>query len=138
MPTDEKILGFANRWYPEAVVSARSVTLPSGRRINLIAAPAFLATKFEAFHMRGKNDVVMSHDLEDIVNVVEGRRLIVDEVATADTKLRTYLAMRFEELGRHPDFENTLPGLVAYDELYQNRIEAVRHRISAIAGLENQ
>lgn len=138
MPTDEKILGFANRWYPEAVVSARSVTLPSGRRINLIAAPAFLATKFEAFHTRGRNDVVMSHDLEDIVNVVEGRRLIVDEVATADTKLRTYLAMRFDELGRHPDFENTLPGLVAYDELYQNRIEAVRYRISAIAGLENQ
>lgn len=35
-------------------------------------------------------------------------------------------------------FENTLPGLVAYDELHQSRIEAVRHRISAIAGLETQ
>jgi predicted nucleotidyltransferase len=136
MPTDETILGFANRWYPVAAASATSMTLPSGRRINLISAPAFLATKFEAFHTRGKNDVVMSHDLEDIVNVLEGRRLIVDEVAAADAGLRAYLAMRFDELGRHPDFENTLPGLVAYDELFQSRIAAVRHRISAIAGLE--
>lgn len=138
MPTDENILGFANRWYSLAAASATSVTLPSGRRINLISAPAFLATKFEAFHTRGKNDVVMSHDLEDIVNVVEGRQLIVDEVSAADTQLRTYLAMRFDELRRHTDFENTLPGLVAYDELFQSRIEAVRHRISAIAGLESQ
>jgi hypothetical protein len=103
-----------------------------------ISAPAFLATKFEAFHTRGKNDVVMSHDLEDIVNVVEGGRLIVNVVAAADAGLRAYLAMRFDELGRHPDFENTLPGLVAYDELFQSRIAAVRHRISAIAGLEPQ
>jgi predicted nucleotidyltransferase len=138
MPTDEKILGFANRWYPEAASTARPITLPSGRRINLISAPAFLATKFEAFHTRGNNDVVMSHDLEDIVNVVEGRLVIVDEVAVAETSLRAYLAMRFAELRQHPDFENTLPGLIAYDELFQRRIEAVRYRISAIARFEPQ
>ena len=61
---------------------------------------------------------------------------VIAEVAAADAELRAYLAMRFDELGRHPDFENTLPGLVAYDELFQSRIAAVRHRISAIAGLE--
>jgi predicted nucleotidyltransferase len=136
MPTDEKILGFSNRWYPEAAASAVLIALPSGRRISLISAPAFLATKFEAFHTRGKNDVVMSHDLEDIVNVIEGRQAIVEEVAAAEPALRTYLAMRFRELGQHPDFDNALPRLVAYDELYQNRIEAVRNRISAITGLE--
>lgn len=136
MPTDEKILGFANRWYPVAASSAVRVALPSGRGINLISAPAFLATKFEAFHTRGNSDVVMSHDLEDIVNVVEGRPVIVAEVAAAEPELRAYLAMRFSELRQHRDFENTLPGLVAYDELHQRRIEAVRLRISAIAGLE--
>jgi predicted nucleotidyltransferase len=113
MPTDEKILGFSNRWYPAAAASAVSITLPSGRRISLISSPAFLATKFEAFHTRGKNDVVMSHDLEDIVNVVEGRHAIVEEVAAAESALRDYLAIRFRELTQHPDFENALPGLVA-------------------------
>lgn len=135
MPTNENILGFSNRWYPTAAASADVMALPSGRRISLISAPAFLGTKFEAFHTRGKNDMVMSHDLEDIINVVEGRRGVVEEVSVADPALRAYLAMRFRELRQHTDFDNTLPGLVAFDELYQSRIEAIRSRISAIAGL---
>ena len=134
MPTDESILGFSNRWYPAAVASA-SITLPSGRRISLISAPAFLATKFEAFHTRGGNDVLISHDLEDIVNVVEGRQVIVEEIAAAESGLRTYLVIKFRELTRNPDFTNALPGLVTYDDLYQSRIQAVRDRTSAIAGL---
>lgn len=134
MPTDEKILGFANRWYPVAAASAVRVALPSGREINLISAPAFLATKFEAFHTRGNSDVVMSHDLEDIVNVLEGRPAIVSEVAAAQADLLAYLVMRFGELRQHRDFENTLPGLVAYDELHRSRIEAVLQRITAISG----
>jgi hypothetical protein len=36
---------------------------------------------------------------------------------------------------RHRDFDNTLPGLVVYDDLYDSRIETVRHRITAIANL---
>ena len=137
MPTDESILGFSNRWYPAAVASASSIALPSGQRISLISAPVFLATKFEAFHTRGRNDVLISHDLEDIVNVVEGRPLIVEEVAAAESGLRAYLAVRFRELTRNPDFANALPGLVAYDDLYESRIQAVRNRTSAIAGLES-
>lgn len=136
MPTDESILGFSNRWYPAAVASALSTALPSGRRINLISAPAFLATKFEAFDTRGKSDVLISHDLEDIVNVVEGRSMIVEEITAAESALRAYLAMKFRELSRNPDFANALPGLVAYDDLYQSRIQTVRDRASAIAELD--
>jgi hypothetical protein len=33
----------------------------------------FVATKFEAFHGRGNNDHLASHDLEDIITVVDGR-----------------------------------------------------------------
>ena len=137
MPTDESILGFSNRWYPAAVASASAIALPSGRRISLISAPVFLATKFEAFQTRGRNNVLISHDLEDIVNIVEGRLGIVEEVAAAESGLRAYLAARFRELTRNPDFANALPGLVAYDDLYESRIQAVRHRTSAIAGLES-
>ena len=136
MPTDERILGFSNRWYPAAVASASSIALPSGRRIRLISAPAFLATKFEAFDTRGKSDVLISHDLEDIVNVIEGRAVIVEEIAGAESALRACLAVKFRELSRNPDFANALPGLVAYDDLYQSRIHTVRDRTSAIAELD--
>lgn len=72
MPTDGAVLGFSNRWYPLAAASATRLALPSGNEINLISTPAFLATKFEAFQNRGRGDLLMSHDLEDIINVVEG------------------------------------------------------------------
>lgn len=53
MPTDEAVLGFANRWYAEAASSAMRVRLPTGRTVNFISVPSFLGTKFEAFGTRG-------------------------------------------------------------------------------------
>lgn len=138
MPAAERILGFANRWYPLAIAGASAVTLPSGRKIRLISAPAFLATKLEAFATRGKSDLMSSHDFEDIINVIEGRIGIEAEVADAGGELAIYLASRFAEIARDPDFENTLPGLVVYDELYEDRIRRVRERINLIAALDTK
>lgn len=135
MPTDERILGFSNRWYAEAAASALRVALPSGREINLIAAPAFLATKFEAFQTRGGGDVLISHDFEDIVNVIEGRASIVDEVHAASPALRAYLAAQFAAVSAAPGFDKALPGLVAFDELHAQRIGSVRRRMAAIAAM---
>ena len=135
MPTDETVLGFSNRWYAEAAATAMRLTLPSGTAINLISAPAFLATKFEAFRTRGKADLLQSHDFEDIINVVEGRLSILEEVGAGGTALRTYLAEQFARIIAMPDFDNLLPGLVAYDALHNQRVAAVKDRISAIAGL---
>ena len=73
MPTVKEILGFANRWYPLALETAQPVVLPSGVVIQWIAAPVFIGTKFEAFKDRGQDDAYLSHDLEDIMTVIEGR-----------------------------------------------------------------
>lgn len=136
MPSDESVLGFSNRWYPEAVASAMRLSLPSGTAINLISAPAFLATKFEAFRTRGKADLLMSHDFEDIINVVEGRLSIVEEVGAGGTALRTYLAQQFADISTRESFMNVLPGLVAFDDLYEQRLARVRRRIAALAAME--
>lgn len=136
MPTDERVLGFANRWYPLAIASASVVSLPSGNRIRLISAPAFLATKLEAFGSRGQGDLMSSHDFEDIINVIDGRPGIEAEVADAGGELANYLASRLAEIARDANFDNTLPGLVVYDELYEERIRRVRERISLITVLD--
>jgi predicted nucleotidyltransferase len=135
MPTDTRVLGFANRWYPLAQANAARIALPSGREIRLISAPAFLATKLEAFATRGQGDLMSSHDFEDIINVLDGRTGIVDEVEAMGGELASYLANRFGEIARHPGFENTLPGLVTFDELYEERIHRVRDRINSISRL---
>jgi len=135
MPSDEKILGFSNRWYPHAIASALRVALPSGRPIRLISPAAFLATKFEAFATRGRSDLLSSHDFEDIINVLDGRSGIEEEVAASAADLVQYLAARFAEIVRHADFTNTLPGLVSYDEIHGDRVRRVRARIETIAAL---
>ncbi len=135
MPTDKSVLGFSNRWYAEAVASAIPFVLPSGRTLHLIALPAFLATKFEAYQTRGNSDPLISHDLEDIINVIEGRLAIEAEVSAAASALRAYLVAQFTSLAATPDFRNALPGLVAYDALHAQRVRAVMQKISAIAAL---
>jgi len=48
MPIDPAILGFSNRWYPEAARTATRERLNDRVEIRRIAAPAFIATKLEA------------------------------------------------------------------------------------------
>jgi hypothetical protein len=43
MPLDEKILGFSNRWYPDALHAAVPVKLASGLTLRAITAPYFVS-----------------------------------------------------------------------------------------------
>jgi len=87
MPIDEKILGFSNRWYKEAIMEAFEVALSSGMVIRVVSPAYFLATKFEAFAGRGKGDY-FSHDLEDIVFVLENRERFVFELMDCTDELK--------------------------------------------------
>jgi predicted nucleotidyltransferase len=129
MPTDENVLGFGNRWYDVAVRTAERALLPSGRSIQLIAPPVFLATKLEAFHGRGGGDFLASHDLEDIAVVIDGRPELVDEVASCEAALRTYLAVEIESLLRNDAFLEALPGHLPGDETGQGRLPIIRERL---------
>jgi len=87
MPIDESVLGFSNRWYPMAIDTAQPFDI-AGHSARIVTPPLFIATKLEAFHDRGGDDVFASHDLEDIITVVDGRPTIVDDVGAADRELR--------------------------------------------------
>jgi len=91
MPTASSILGFSNPWYPLAMETAKRLTLPSGMTIKLISAPARLATKFVAFADRGNNDCLASHDLEDIINLIDSRPELRGEIVQSPAELHGYL-----------------------------------------------
>ncbi len=82
MPLDEKILGFSNRWYRAAMEAATTHQLVRDLDIRVVTAPYFLATKIEAFKGRGRRDFLASHDLEDLIFVIDGRSTIVEEAQT--------------------------------------------------------
>jgi len=134
MPTDHKILGFGNRWYEEAIRTASLMSLPSGRRIHLITAPAFIATKLEAFADRGGGDFLASHDLEDITTLINGRPELVNEIAATSTELRNYLVTRLQTLLQTPDFIEALPGHLQGDAASQARLPIILKRIQQMTG----
>lgn len=136
MPTNPDILGFGNPWYQAALDNAVTVSLPSGARIRMVTGPFFLATKLAAFDGRGGGDYLASHDLEDIIAVIDGRPEITDEIGRVDDKLQEHLARRFAELLRDPNFESAVPGHLPGDAASQARVPIVLERISAIAGQE--
>lgn len=134
MPTDESILGFANRWYPNALTSAIHCTLPSGQIIRTLTPAHFLATKFEAFHGRGGNDYWASHDMEDIVCIIDGRAELIAEVASSPDDVRQYLQAEFTVLRDDPMFAEAVSGFLPGDAISQTRGPRILQRIAALAG----
>jgi len=111
MPSNEKVLGFSNRWYQE-VLSTASLVMLDGISLRVISPPCFLATKFVAFEGRGDGDYYASQDLEDIVVVIDGRPELINELAAASDELRTYIAQSATMLLGRSAFLNALPGHV--------------------------
>ncbi|MBP1474076.1 hypothetical protein J7I44_07175 [Frateuria sp. MAH-13] len=134
MPESPDVLGFANRWYPYTVGTAQRVALGEGLQIRLATAVAFVATKLEAFASRGRGDVLASHDLEDVLNVVDGREELVREVAEAAQDVRQAIAAAFADLLARPGFTDVLPGLIAEPE----RADVVASRLQAMAQGQEQ
>jgi hypothetical protein len=135
LPLDEKVLGYTNRWYPGALLSAQQLRLANGLVIRIITAPYFLGTKMEAFRGRGKNDYIESHDIEDFVSILDGRSSIVGEIAKADSELRAYLAEAARTLLSEPRFMDVLPGFVYGDAVSQQRVPLIETRLHEMSRL---
>jgi predicted nucleotidyltransferase len=88
MPTKEEVLGFSNRWYQAAVAAAGTFQFSEALSVRLVTGPYFLATKLEAFSERGDGDYQLSHDIEDVIAVVDGRTELLDE-SVLDMKAMT-------------------------------------------------
>jgi hypothetical protein len=128
MPTHASVLGFSDRWYPAAIETAEMMRI-AGHDVRIVAPPLFIATKLEAFHGRGANDVFASHDLEDIVALVDGRPTITAEVAAAGLEIRAYIAAEIRALLNNPDFTEALPGFLLPDAGSQARRGFLEERL---------
>jgi len=110
IPDDENILGFTNRWYHNAIEHAEPYPLTESITINLLAPAYFIATKLEAYLGRGGNAPLSSHDLEDIINLVDGRKELAGEIMLTKSDIRSYIAEQFRALLEHPDFDYAIQG----------------------------
>lgn len=131
MPTDAGILGFSNPWYEPAMETATAVQLRDALSIRVVRPEYFVATKLKAFEDRGKGDYLMSHDMEDILSVVDGRPELAQEIAHAEPDVRKYIASVFARLIAEEGFLNALPGLIL-DGSPAERYPIVLERLTGI------
>jgi predicted nucleotidyltransferase len=107
MPEDAEtanLLGCNNPWFSDGLANAQWHELPSGCRIRLFSPPYFLGSKLEAYAGRGAQNPLGSQDLEDILNLVNGREELLTEVESAAPELRVYLSQTLAGLLGNNDF----------------------------------
>ena len=131
MPIGESVLGFTNSWYEEAVRTPLLQTLPNGRVIRVITPRVFVATKLESFASRGKGDY-LHHDLEDIINLIDGRPSLVDEIMSTSDEVQAYVSDELEALITKPEFDDRLIWLLGGQN---DRKSIVLERSRKICGL---
>jgi hypothetical protein len=136
MPTDSKILGFSNPWYRAAVANAMERELEPGLTIRVVTPPYFCATKIAAFHGRGKGDYMASHDIEDLLTVVDGRRELASEIHSAEPDVRRYVATEIRTFIAQPEFTDALPACLRPDASSQARLPMVMERLYEIASAD--
>lgn len=106
MPSHDGHMGPANKWYRVGFQNIQRVHL-NDEEIQILTAPCFLATKFEAYYDRG-GDYRMSHDFEDIIYVMDNRLEIVNEILNDNPLITAYLKEEFQKIIDLPSKEEIL------------------------------
>lgn len=138
MPARDDILGFTNKWYGPALDDSEKIELEDGLFIEMIKAPYFLGTKMEAFSARGKGDFLASHDMEDMIAVIDGREELASEISRSPDDLKSYLLNKFQEYLKCNDFIICISGHLPPDQASQSRVPIVIKRIKDIVELLRQ
>ncbi len=133
MPTNPAALRLLGRWFADAFDHSE-LRKVDGEDVRVVSAPYFVATKLEAFRDRGGDDYMASHDLEDLIAVIDGRAELLDEVTRSPADVGAYIRSEIGALLDTPDFMEALPGHLGADESSQGRLPVLTGRLVALAG----
>lgn len=132
IPAENSIIGPSNRWYKSGFENLQTVSV-HGETIQILPAPCFLATKFEAFNDRGK-DYRTSHDMEDIIYVLDNRTTIVDEFAQAPAEVRHFLHDELRSIFQKGLMDEVLAAHI-HPLMLEERLPLVQEKIKTILSL---
>ena len=132
MPTHDTSGHFSDQWFQLALDTSILHDI-DGHSIRTVNAPCFIATKLAAFADRGKSDFMASHDMEDIITLVDGRKSLVSEIEGSSPELRRYVASMFIKFLNQLTFLDALPGHLSPDEASRGRYPLVLQRLKELA-----
>ena len=131
-----KAIGWApaNPWFAPGFALKEKVEVEE-QIIQILPLPYFLATKFEAYNGRGKNEPRTSHDFEDIVYVLENRTDIAEQIITAPEDVKPFLKSEFESILKDRAKQEAILGNLYYetrDERFNMIIEKLKIIVNGI------
>ncbi len=124
----------ANPWFASGFAQKEIIEIED-QRIQILPLPYFLASKFSAFNDRGAIDPRTSHDLEDIVYVLDNRMDIVEKLVKVPDDVRSYLADQFQRILDDRVMQEAILGNLFYEtreERYQRIIKCIEQIVSGI------
>lgn len=117
----------SNRWIELGYAQAETIII-AGRAFKILPFSYFLATKFAAFRGRGSKDARMSHDLEDIITILDGKADWAERVLAADEEVRAYLSAEFKLILGDARLQEAIIGNLPY----QNQTERFQRIIKGL------
>jgi predicted nucleotidyltransferase len=128
MPTDEKILGFSNKWYAPGFKQAFDIKIDKQNTVKIFTAAYFIASKLEAYKSRGNNDGRSSTDFEDIVFVLNTRTAVWEDFQNTSKDVKQYLKTEFTQLLAYPYIDEWISVHLSYTE--QRRVNFIIGRLT--------
>ncbi len=123
-----KILGFTNIWYKDGFVNAKEIQI-EGEKIKVFDLPYLIATKIEAFKGRGNGEFLVSHDIEDIITLIDGRPTIAEDLKKSDELLKDYLQKKFTALISNRNFIDSIDSHISDRMNLKGRKEIIISRL---------
>lgn len=109
IPYESTALGPTNSWLKPGFPKAYPVQA-GAQTIRILPVGYFLATKFEAFQSRGKNDPFVSHDFEDIIFVLDNNIEVVELIKNEDETLIAFMKEMAKYILEHPSRNDIILG----------------------------
>ena len=96
MAAEDSPLGPTNKWFKVGFSDLWKVKIKA-QEISILKAPCYLATKFEAFNNRGL-DYRTSHDMEDIIYIIDNRINIVKEIEDSPILIKEFIKSELNKI----------------------------------------
>lgn len=132
MSTEDTSLGPSNKWYKLGLGYLKTIKVKD-IVINILPAPFFIATKFEAYHDRGKSDY-LCHDFEDIIYVLDNRSTIVKEISDSPEEVKKYLIAEFSKILNNPSCDEIL-SVHLHPSDVKDRLPLLKEKVTQIVNL---
>ena len=132
MPSEDSPIGPTNKWYKLGFDNLQ-IAKALDEEIQILPAPCFLATKFEAFKNRG-TDYRTSHDIEDIIYVIDNRINIVSEIKNSPDEIIQFLKSELNKIIESGLFEEVLASHI-HPLIIDDRQEIVEGKIKEILAI---